>query len=346
MQGYLRKVRSTSAYVGNRNALYPIPDACFVNGSREAKEIMERGDKVEANQVVIPKRNNHQHTVCCICHKKAINLARSYTSESHLITKHYCMGHTALGRICLMEEWDTGKKVPADKRKCWCIHCQLAKSHAKAFRKLSAPTVLTPLMWVSADLKVDLPLSVHGFRHYLVIVEWWSEHFWTFLLRKKSEGSKYLLFWMKMAMTSHPGLKIQNLKMDDEELNTNEVGEFCESKGTTFHPNLASEHKQNAKVERSIRTIDEMKRAIILAGSAPDNHWEFAVAAAPGILARMPSMRALRSPQKVNGVKVDRPKTPHEKWTGKSYDSYTAQQDQIYPLFCECVAHSEREKEQ
>ena len=314
--------------VASRHPLYPIPDEYFVTDAEEAERVISdaTNDATQRDSTL------------------SVNLTKHYSTDNSLTESHYRLLHTSMHRVCLMREWDTGKTISGALKKHWCVHCQMAKSHAHSYRKHAVDMELSPLSWASADLKVDLPRSLHGYRHYMVIVEWWSEHVWIFPLRRKSEAQHYLLWWVRMAHARFPGHKLQNLRIDDGELHSNLVTDELNQYGTTVHVNLAAEHQQNAKVERVIRTVEEMRKAALLAGSAPDSHWEFAVKAVAHALVRMPSMRLLKQPRTVNGKPQPRPLTPHERWSGKRYKTFAEQHEFLYPPFSKVVAHIPRHK--
>ena len=140
-------------------------------------------------------------------------MGREYTLESDLKTLH-AKSHANYKACALMNAWDSKTKPNLSHFKHSCLHCMIGKITANAYASHGRYSTHAPGDRVSADLSTNWPVSVNGYEHMLLIVDWHSNKFFTFLLRKKSESSQYLAWWLIYART-HLGHPVKNLHMDD-----------------------------------------------------------------------------------------------------------------------------------
>jgi len=177
----------------------------------------------------------------------------------------------------------------------------------------------------------------------LLIVDWHSNKFFTFLLRKKSESSQYLAWWLIYART-HLGHPVKNLHMDDGELNETGVRAVLDSikdtGGTKLVVTGVNQSKQNPKAERGIRTLQDTMRASMSVGGANPDKWEFAAVAGTSARNKIPKTTALGAQMKNgDGTMRPRPRTPDEIWENEDRGSYKYQMRFTFPPFCLGVAH-------
>jgi len=131
----------------------------------------------------------------------------------------------------------------------------------------------------------------------LVIVEWKSNYVWTFPLRTKKDGQRYLILWMRKYLSVF-GTPLGHIHIDNGELRQADVTNYCNGLGVVLHgddriqpewiravPGHGSQtqvdaiipkaHHQNSRVEREIRTVTEGIFAATRHGGAEDNLWDF-----------------------------------------------------------------------
>ena len=309
---------------------YPIPDSCFSWYKHRECPVLEQ-------------LNTHYE------HKGEASLARSYTDLDVLTTKHLQLGHVNDIALSHMLRWDGDERFGDDEnlirslRSRWCTGCGCGKSHTitETGHKHVEYEVTGPVKRVSADLKVDLPEGVSGFRHYLLIaVE--MEHnvkIFTYLLRSRS-AEEYMVWWLRMAHTQLSPHKIAYLYTDSGELRTDRVKAECKVNGTRLLPNLRAQHRQNPLAESSIKRVEESTRSASVTANMPVSWWPFAHIACVNALGKIPQMNDLRKSKKnKDGTKAKRPITPDEEWYRKTYDSYEVQMLDVFPPGCLAIAH-------
>ena len=265
-------------------------------------------------------------------------MAEWFDELSELETLHEILGHTNFSRICLMRSWDTGQSASRAEHQCTCLYCMEAKSTATPFGKVGRHVAQHRGDHVSIDIKTNLGLSIHGFQHILIIVDWFSNKFWLFLLRTRGEAHEWLGYWL-IKTKAFLGRPVKNLHVDGE-FDTKLVLRLCAKMGTMPHLNERSQHQQNSKAERGVRTVDEMMKAMLARGNATRDKWEFTVPCIERVLGILPTMRKLRQRKtKPSGVREPRPRSPNEIWDDADYGSYRDQMKFVYPPFIGGASH-------
>ena len=299
-----------------RNGLYPVPDACLNAEDQGA---------AEANSVA------------------EVNLASTYREGSEIEHLHDALAHASDSTIMLMMRHDGKQFTPeelqrADKAR-WCTSCGIGKAHNSPYNDRKLHLDNTILSYVAADLKTSKGPSTSGFVAYLCIYERRSHKKFSYLLRARSEGSQYLMWWMNRAHTLHHPHRIKYLYMDSGELRTTEVKAACKATGTQLNVNLRSAHKQNPEGEIQIKLVDQAEKAARARGGAPPEWWEFSLIAVTTAMGVLPRVKELRKLKDRSGAQLRRPDTPDEVWLRVRYGSYKSQYTKCIPPFCLCVAH-------
>ena len=83
-----------------------------------------------------------------------------------------------------------------------------------------------------------------------------------------------MLYWLTMIHNKYLDRKLKNLHYDGGEIHSDVVESYLRSVGTRPHVNVAAQHEQNSRAECGIRVINDMERAMRVAGNAPKSHWE------------------------------------------------------------------------
>ena len=111
-------------------------------------------------------------------------MAKQYTLHSDLETLHK-KSHANFRACALMNAWDGKAKPNRNDFNHSCLYCMTGKITANAYASHGRYSTHKPGDRVSADLSTDWPMSINGYKHLLVIVDWHSNKFFTFLLRTK-----------------------------------------------------------------------------------------------------------------------------------------------------------------
>lgn len=136
-------------------------------------------------------------------------------------------------------------------------------------------------------------MFVDQFTHYCV----------TYLIAYKSDVFSVFKDFVAKSETTF-NLKLVNLYCDNgREYLSNEMKEFCVSKGISYHFTIPRTPQQNGVSERMVRTITEKARAIINGAKLPKCFWGEAVLTAVYLINITPT-RALKQ-------------TPFELWRDK-----------------------------
>ena len=205
---------------------------------------------------------------------------------------------------------------------------------AQIYAKVGRHMAHAPGDHVSADLSTGWPLSIHGFLHFLLIVDWCSNKFWHYLLRTRAESHEYLNWWMIQAKT-HLGHAVKVLHIDSGEMKADIIDEMCKKLGTIPVYTGTGQSKQNTRAERGIRTSTDMIVTMLSGGGATKDKWEFPCLCAQRVLGILPKMVDLQGPRKnKDGGRTERPLTPDEIWNGEKYNSYKDQTKFVFAPFC------------
>ena len=140
------------------------------------------------------------------------NMAAEYAVASDLETRH-SKCHRSMRACALMKAWDEKRRPKPSDFSHACLHCMIAKITANAYRSKGRHAAHANGDRVSADCSTNWPISVNGFKHMLLIVDWYSNKFFMFLLRTKKEAPHYLAYWLRYAC-SHLGHPANYLHID------------------------------------------------------------------------------------------------------------------------------------
>jgi hypothetical protein len=144
-------------------------------------------------------------------------MAKVYSEMDTLDQMHTRIGHCSYERIARMKAFDTGVPPKASDFVRFCAHCLIGKGTDQGYAKVGRVVAVQIGDHVSADVSTDWPVSINGFKHFLLIVDWKSNKFFGFLLRTRKEANQYLLWWLARART-HLGRAIKNLHVDAAQL--------------------------------------------------------------------------------------------------------------------------------
>ena len=275
------------------------------------------------------------------------------TSHSQQLTKsiinleeyHALRGHRSYATDVLMYGWEHNYQLHRDilQHIAKCAACEQAKiTNDTMIRKRLLPPD-HPGQQASADLLVDMPRSISGYKHYLNVHDICSGYGDVFLLRTRACADK-LLYWLKWLYNT-TGRHVLLLSIDGGELNTTEVTAYVTQNGGKTVINLPHVH-QNTTIERRHRTVNEIAMSAMKFSGAPPELWEFAVPWANEAMVLYPSPTALQRVGKRRGTDRLRPLSPYELLLGGKELDMAPLWANHHPIFTACAGYLEQDARQ
>jgi hypothetical protein len=164
-----------------------------------------------------------------------------------------------------------------------CPSCQQGKHVRLPFS--SSTTVSTfPFELLHCDLWTSPHTSVSGFKYYLVVLDDFTHFVWTFPLRNKSDVHTIFLNFHKYVAT-HFFLPIKFIQCDNgKEFDNFQNRNFFLQHGILLRFSCPYTSPQNGKAERSLRTINDIIRTLLIHSSMPPKFWAEALRTATYLL--------------------------------------------------------------
>ena len=128
-------------------------------------------------------------------------------------------------------------------------------------------------------------------------------------------------------------------------MKTDEIKAWARTTGALVDVATPEDHNAQAQVERPIRTLTEASRAILTHGNGDNiKLWPVGVLSAMRALCLLPTKKLMVVRPRKGDKQIARPPTPHEGWSGRSYDSYKAQWGTIVTPLCEAMMFLSKQK--
>ena len=116
-------------------------------------------------------------------------------------------------------------------------------------------------------------MDFSGFKYYLVILDDRSHYLWTFPLRLKSDTYATLTHFFAHVQTQF-GVTVKAIQCDDgKEFDNSSARTFFLTSGIHLRMSCLYTSAQNGKVERIIRTTNNIIRSLLFQASAPPSFW-------------------------------------------------------------------------
>lgn len=153
-----------------------------------------------------------------------------------------------------------------------CTACQCGKNVRLPFGA-STTYATFPFELLHCDLWTSPVPSVSGYKYYLVLLDDYSHYIWTFPLRAKSDVHTIFLNFRQYVLT-HFGLPIRFIQCDNgREFDNTQNRNFFLSQGILLRFSCPYTSPQNGKAERSLRSINDILRTLLLQASLPSKFW-------------------------------------------------------------------------
>jgi transposase InsO family protein len=218
-------------------------------------------------------------------------LPQSNTSPSTLLAASSSLWHQRLGHPApaALDCLNKNNSISCTKvANCICHACQLGKHTRLPFSSSTTQTA-APFELLHCDVWTSPINSISGFSYYLVILDNYSHFCWTFPLRRKSEVHQHIVEFVAYARTQF-GLPVKCLQADNgTEFVNNATSTFLAAHGILLRLSCPYTSAQNGKAERTLRTLNNSVRTLLLHASMPPLYWAEALAAACYLLNRRPS---------------------------------------------------------
>jgi histone deacetylase 1/2 len=169
-----------------------------------------------------------------------------------------------------------------------CESCQQGK-HVRLPFSSSTSFSTFPFELLHCDIWTSPHKSISGFKYYLVILDDFTHYTWTFPLRNKSDVHTLFLNFQRY-VTTHFFLPIRFIQCDNgREFNNFSNREFFLNHGILLCFSCPYASPQNGKAERSLRTINDIIRTLLIHSSLPPQFWAEALRTATYLLNIRPS---------------------------------------------------------
>jgi histone deacetylase 1/2 len=169
-----------------------------------------------------------------------------------------------------------------------CDACQRGR-HVRLPFATSQSVTYFPFQIIHCDLWTSPIVSFTGYKYYLVLLDDYSHYTWTFPLRHKSDTVSTIQHFYAYVLNQFH-LSIQCVQCDNgSEFVNNTLRDFFVARGITYRLSCPYTSSQNGKAERSIRTINDVIRTLLLQAHMPTAYWVEALHTATYLINRRPS---------------------------------------------------------
>jgi hypothetical protein len=139
------------------------------------------------------------------------------------------------------------------------------------------------------DLWTSPVVSVSGSKYYLVILADFTHYLWNFSLKLKSDTFTTLSNFFAY-VSNQFDRKVKAIQCDNgREFNNSSTRIFLLSNGTQLQMSCPYKSSQNGKVERIIRSINNVIRTLLIQASLPGYYWAEGLHIATYLLNRLPT---------------------------------------------------------
>lgn len=223
-------------------------------------------------------------------------------------TWHRRFGHLGEQSLKKVENMVLGLKVEGAATKSdVCVPCLSGKQHCTPFQEGTRKTK-RPLELVHSDVCGQVgEKSLGGAEYFVTFIDDWSNHIWTFPIKKKSEVFATFKRW-KARVENETGKKLQTLRTDNGgEYTSGEFRQHLDDCGIRHERSVPKTPEQNGKAERLNRTLLESVRSMLADSGLAKKFWAEAMATAVFLRNRSPT-------------KTLQDVTPAEAWSGRKPD--------------------------
>lgn len=189
-----------------------------------------------------------------------------------------------------------------------CIACIQGKQHRLPFDKSGGQRAKEKLQLVHMDLCGPMDAdSYNGARYMLLLIDDYTRKVFIYFLRNKYEVFDSMKDFT-LEVEKETDLKIKTFRSDNgTEFVNSKINNFLKERGIKHQLTVPYTPEQNGVAERTIRTITEMTRCMLLDSELPKKLWAEAANTAVYIKNRLPHS-------------ANKGRIPEEMWTGNKVD--------------------------
>ena len=177
-----------------------------------------------------------------------------------------------------------------DIEKMVCPECQLAKMKVRPIPVRASTRSDQPLYRLHFDLSGRKLSTLSGYRYYLLVIDDHSRYRWVRFMKTKDECTKLLIELIKLVEREKAPLMVSRVRHDGGGEFCNKIfDDFCKSVGIVREKSAPYSQFQDGVSERSINTIDDAARTMMLYSGSASFDWNHAVSHAVYCRNRVPS---------------------------------------------------------
>jgi hypothetical protein len=192
-----------------------------------------------------------------------------------------------------------------------CESCVEAKMSRRFNRDTQVARASQPLGLVHSDSCGPFRVaSIAGTRYFVLFIDDFSRLAWVYFLKHKNTAEVLQAFKeFKAAAENQSGFSIKRFRCDNgrAEYDNSDFQTLLKADGISYEPSAPYTQHQNGVSERTIRTVVERARSMLLGASLPQRFWAEAINTAVFLRNRSPT-------QALDG------KTPFGAWHGQKPD--------------------------
>jgi hypothetical protein len=178
------------------------------------------------------------------------------------------LGHAALSKLISSNAISCNKHIDDH----ICHACQLGH-HVRLPFSVSNSRAVNPFDLIHCDLWTSPVVSVSGYKYYLVILDDCTHYTWTFPLRLKSETFSVISNFFSYVQTQFDS-SIKAVQCDNSrEFDHSSARTFFLTHGVILRMSCPYTSQQNGRVERILRTINNIMRSLLFQASLPPVYW-------------------------------------------------------------------------
>ncbi|CAL1389558.1 unnamed protein product [Linum trigynum] len=198
---------------------------------------------------------------------------------------HTRLGHPSLAKLNLLGKFIDCSFIQSQEP---CRSCLRAKQTRTPFDTSSIKTKSCfELIHVDIWGGYKTP-STSGAHYFLTIVDDYSRAVWVFLMRHKSDVSRYMLYLCNLVRTQFEK-QVRRIQADNgPEFSSNILTAYYEESGIVLQTSCTDTPQQNGVVERKHRHLLDTARALRFHANLPIRFWGECVLTAAYLINRMP----------------------------------------------------------
>ena len=270
----------------------------------------------------------------------AVMVSRSYSKLDQLTLWHVRLGHRSYRDVAQYLK-TMGIPFTIPKNIPWCAACVQGKSQRYPMSRLPRSFVSPRagyLLHSDSCGPFAVPTRGDGARYFNILVDDYSGYIWAALLERKDQFYPHLAETILVIEAEQGSTRVVSM------LHTDGAGEFqksqfvialCAKKGIRLSSSPADTPSLNAVAERTIRTVCEMARTMMIHAEAPPGLWGEAVLYAVYVLNNLPNKVGSKETRTSRYHGQPPPTTPPVRcktWFCEAYAHLTSKKDRTPKL--------------